>query len=1663
VVEACHNDAENTRPDMPYIHVGTYCDANKVGNIDAPNSLDCNGVYQIHDEETFDVNVPIQNLAGVGGVDDNLVWSVVKFYTDGAPVLITYVCGDESMAVINAFIIDMPGLQENAWEPEPERDATDVCPADVNFYWTPGIYADDHNVYFGTSMNDVNESAIAYTEHVAANSWTAPELKVDTTYYWRVETVNDVCAPYSWPGTIWSFSTHDGLADDPLPNTRGLPLSAASTLEWTASCFADTQKLYFGVDLPETIVLFEDDFESGAFEPNWAADPNWEVWDANDDPNYEDYEPHDHNLARIVGSSGTLAMNVDVNTIDACSVRVEFNFRKTVEIQDNEIKLYYWNGSLNDYEFIKDLNSLDPNDQWLHYTDDINESQYMISNFKIMLEADISSGGTVYIDNVRMTNTWPWTSKWYKGREDSNSYSISPELQTTYHWRIDTVIDGNTLQGDYWTFSTGLGGVIMWLDFDGALNSDIVPPVSAYTETGKTIEFAKYISGGSVKYGEANPMHNRDGTSAVFDPCAGLYRLDPCAPDGENPDPLRLDGYQYTIEMWVKPTNLSEEDMGSMVLITKGGNAEEDWESGGSWCIIIEEAGDEEDNAFKFRHASTRITMGDDSAVEDEWSHLAVVFNQQHPDPEKRYSIYYNGTFDDSDDYFGLNPTDSNNPVSIGFGLENDGNFANVECFFEGLIDEIRILDIALDLGEFLLTPGPEWASAPNPGNLAVGVDPCDPNVVLSWTPGIYADTHKVYFSTDFTDVNTGNPVALLPGSPYDTNEANDISLEFGKVYYWRVDEVNDTCSPNLWEGVVWKFTTEFVIEDVDQILRYRFDEDSGDNVVDSSGYGKHGLIEGGRATANWGPTDGKYVGCLKFDDDTSVKVPAEGPKDTLNSITDKVSISVWLYGIKRDTGNNWVLQAGGGDYSLGVRVPDVNGHVYFRAGNDTNDVVKWEAGSSTVKAWRDNWHHFVFIKDEAEDKMSIYFDGELKWWKEDTTSSLPLSVYNRNFRVGAETHEDDDYEGWMDDLRIYKKALTDVNVLKLFRGGDLDVAWAPSPYDGQPDAPWDANLVWKPGDDANSHKVFFGTSWEDVNAMTEPCSVQDACEYEPGPLVLDKYYYWRIDEVNDGPPAHPNSPWRGPIWSFKVADYAAVDDFESYDKTTNQIKDTWRDYWYQAMNPPYIATGGVLDLGVYPYNIVYAGGGGSQSMLYQFKNILWGTPGRPDAYAGVCYSEVSLPLPDELQDWTASGVEILRLYFYGDVDNNDVNATMYVGVKDGGNPSKYAEIRYGEYDPNNEDTNDVNEPEWHRWDIGLPHFNDSNFAAVANDVDLTNIAELLIGFGDKRSPVCGGEGIVIFDDIRLQMPICKPEFGPLADFSGNCIVDMADVGIMGEAWLRRDANYSPGEMQEPNDANLVGWWRLDDDACDSSIYDHNSIIAGDYKWVTGHNDVNVDDLAVEFGSKGGRILVPDDNNTPALRPKYKVSVSAWVYFTENQDSARVVVKGHNDKETYSIEIDDTDEFSFMVRDANNLDEDEDYTRHDVNAPVWTDDWIHLAGTFDGDTNTIKCYVNGRLMDSKDDANDPNFLLSQDVNGLAIGSKAEGLDNEFEGTIDDVRVYDYGLSEAEVRWLATDGTGYAPLTTPINLYDKEKPGEQAINFKDFAMLLEDWMEEALWP
>jgi hypothetical protein len=102
----------------------------------------------------------------------------------------------------------------------------------------------------------------------------------------------------------------------------------------------------------------------------------------------------------------------------------------------------------------------------------------------------------------------------------------------------------------------------------------------------------------------------------------------------------------------------------------------------------------------------------------------------------------------------------------------------------------------------------PVLARQPDPasGNTAVSVD-----AALSWRTGREAASHKVYLSTDRQAVATGvAPIVTTTQSSYQPS-----ALEFGRTYYWKVDEVNEAASPKSWTGDVWSFTTqEYAIVD---------------------------------------------------------------------------------------------------------------------------------------------------------------------------------------------------------------------------------------------------------------------------------------------------------------------------------------------------------------------------------------------------------------------------------------------------------------------------------------------------------------------------------------------------------------------------------------------------------------------------------------------------------------------------------------------------------------------------------------------------------------------------------------------------------------------------------------------------------------------------------
>jgi hypothetical protein len=603
-----------------------------------------------------------------------------------------------------------------------------------------------------------------------------------------------------------------------------------------------------------------------------------------------------------------------------------------------------------------------------------------------------------------------------------------------------------------------------------------------------------------------------------------------------------------------------------------------------------------------------------------------------------------------------------------------------------------------------------------------------------------------------------------------------------------------------------------------------------------------------------------------------------------------------------------------------------------------------------------------------------------------------------------------------MDEFMVYDRALTDKEIARQYQAGGpvgvLALAWGPDPRHGETDVYRDTNLAWSPGDFTEEHDVYLGTDWDDVNdATTSSVGIyrgrQDPCEYDPpSNLILDKTYYWRIDEVNDP------CTWKGNVWRFTTGNFLVIDDFESYDPISgNLIYLSWE-------NPDY-ATGSWIDLGIAPFDPVHTG---DQSMEYSYDNA--GT-----FFPYPYYSEAVLTF-DSPQDWTDTGVEALTLFFYGD-PNNDANASeqLYIGLED--SDSSFF-IDYATM-------SDILIPEWQEWNIELSDF---------TGITLTDVQKITIGFGDPDAVAPAGDGVVYFDNIRLYPPRCVPSvLKPLADLSGNCIVDFPDLRILGESWLRIDKYLATSVPP----ASPIAHWELDEGtgstALDSGPSLLHGTLEGSYARVAGHIGAG----AVDFS--GGKVLVPD---AAVLRSMANVSAMAWIYSEQSQGAARILVKGPDNRESYELEAQEDSELDFVVRENGTQ---PSLVRHSVTAKnLRLNEWIHVAGTYDG--TDMKCYVDGQL-----EASDTvgSFTISQDTNDLAIGNRSDEDDRPFLGKIDDVRVYAIALTEPEIAYITTQTTGYLPLLSIANIYDNESQGNKVINFRDYAVMMAGWLDEKLWP
>ncbi|MEN6338279.1 MAG: discoidin domain-containing protein [Phycisphaerales bacterium] len=132
-------------------------------------------------------------------------------------------------------------------------------------------------------------------------------------------------------------------------------------------------------------------------------------------------------------------------------------------------------------------------------------------------------------------------------------------------------------------------------------------------------------------------------------------------------------------------------------------------------------------------------------------------------------------------------------------------------------------------------------AADPVPADEAVDV-PAD--AMLNWVAGETAAAHDVYLGASFEDVNSASradPKGVLMSQDQTAASFDPEGLfEFGKVYYWRVDEVNGAPDNTVFKGEVWSFTAEpyaYPIKGVTATASSQSRADTGaQNTVNGSG-----------------------------------------------------------------------------------------------------------------------------------------------------------------------------------------------------------------------------------------------------------------------------------------------------------------------------------------------------------------------------------------------------------------------------------------------------------------------------------------------------------------------------------------------------------------------------------------------------------------------------------------------------------------------------------------------------------------------------------------------------------------------------------------------------------------------------------------------------------
>jgi hypothetical protein len=216
------------------------------------------------------------------------------------------------------------------------------------------------------------------------------------------------------------------------------------------------------------------------------------------------------------------------------------------------------------------------------------------------------------------------------------------------------------------------------------------------------------------------------------------------------------------------------------------------------------------------------------------------------------------------------------------------------------------------------------------------------------------------------------------------------------------------------------KLTAAEVLDLYGLVGWYKFDETSGTVAADSSGLGNNGTYTGS-PTLNVASNGYAALGtAVDFNGSNYVQVPG------LYGSPSSVSVTAWAKLDASDTNSAEVVSLG--DH-VSLRLKNNSAELYYYNGST------WVGTAVNRVIAQTGWHHYAAVFDETG-TYKLYIDG-VEAATGTLSGSIPYSGLGANTRIGSHGNGQTtyDFDGRIDDVRIFKRPVTADEAYQLYRG----------------------------------------------------------------------------------------------------------------------------------------------------------------------------------------------------------------------------------------------------------------------------------------------------------------------------------------------------------------------------------------------------------------------------------------------------------------------------------------------------------------------------------------------------------------------------------------------------------------------------------------------------